>query len=506
MIISKTTFLDYLYCSKNVWLKLHRPELLVHFVLSEFEKHLMEQGNEVESYARNLFPGGVEVVATGEEACRETVRFMTAKVPAIFQATFIVDGFIARNDALVYDAENDRWDLYEVKGTNSVKENGPDHDHIDDLAFQASVLKHSHIEVGKYFLVHLNKEYIRDGELNIRELFVLDDETEKVLERLQTTEEQMRGAKEYLTGETEPIGGCECLYQGRSRHCTTFGHSNPKVPAYSVHDISRIGLSKKKLESLVERGLYDLSDIPEDMSLSDIQWNQVRAHQSGTPTIHRGAIRKELEKLAFPLLFLDYETFAPAIPIFDRYRPYQRIPFQFSLHILKDPGDELTHIEYLNAERTDPSEAVLALLEEHIGERGTIIAWNKSFEIGVNKELAVRFPTHREFIDRINAMFYDLREIFQDQQYVHPAFKGSTSIKKVLPALVPELSYEDLGIKEGGQASDAWWTMVSPATSAQESAKISDDLKKYCERDTYAMYAIWRKLYDLAGNENGPAH
>ena len=151
MLISKTTFLDFLYCPKNVWLKLHKPELAKHFVLSEFEKHLLEQGNEVESYSRNLFPDGIEVVGTGEEACQETVRLMTAKIPTIFQATFIVDGFIARNDALVYDTANNCWDLYEVKGSNSLKENTPEHDHIDDLTFQASLLKRANIPVGRYF-------------------------------------------------------------------------------------------------------------------------------------------------------------------------------------------------------------------------------------------------------------------------------------------------------------------------------------------------------------------
>ena len=494
MFISKTTFLDYLYCPKNVWLKINKPEILKDFELSEFEKHLMEQGNEVESYARNLFPGGIEIVGTGKEACQETVRLMTAKIHAIFQATFIVDDFIARNDALVYDAENDKWDLYEVKGTNSLKENTPDHDHIDDLTFQASILKRANIPVGKYFLVHLNKEYIRSGDLNLKSLFVIEDQTEKVTARLPKIEEQMIAAKEYLTRSEEPRGGCDCVYQGRSRHCATFRHSHPNIPDYSVHDISRIGLSKKKLESFIERGIYNLNDIPEDMDLSEIQWNQVHAHQLSKSTINSKDIDTELRKLAFPLYFLDYETFAPAIPIFDGYHPYQRIPFQLSIHVLIGPDSELTHIEYLHSERSDPTNQIIALLEKHIGSSGTIIAWNKSFEVGVNKELAGRLPDHKAMVDRINSMFYDLREIFQDQHYVHPGFRGGTSIKKVLPAIVPELSYNDLGIQDGGQASDAWWAMVSPATKPKESEKISDDLKKYCGLDTYAMYAIWKHL------------
>lgn len=492
--ISKTTFLDYLYCPKNVWLKINKPDILKDFELSEFEKHLMEQGNEVESYARNLFPGGIEVVRTGEEACQETVRLMTAKIHAIFQATFIVDGFIARNDALVFDSANNRWDLYEVKGTNSLKENTQDHDHIDDLTFQASILKRANVPVGKYFIVHLNKEYVRFGDLNLKALFVIEDQTEKVIARLSKIEEQMIAAKEYLSRKEEPRGGCDCVYQGRSKHCATFKHSNPNIPDYSVHDISRIGLSKKKLESLIERGIYDLNDIPEDMELSDIQWNQVHAHQLNRSSINSKNIAQELMTLPFPLYFLDYETFAPAIPIFDGYHPYQRIPFQLSLHILQEPNGELSHVEYLHSERSDPTSKIVSLLEEHIETTGTVIAWNKSFEIGVNKELAGRSEDHKTSIDRINAMFYDLQDIFKAQHYVHPGFRGGTSIKKVLPAIVPELSYKELGIQDGGQASDAWWAMVSPATKSEESEKISADLKKYCGLDTYAMYAIWKHL------------
>jgi hypothetical protein len=497
MTISKTTFLELLYCPSNIWLKLHKPELLKHFVLSEFEKHLLEQGNEVESYARNLFPGGIEVVGTGEEACHETVRLMTAKVPSIFQATFIVDGFLARNDALVFDAASSCWDLYEVKGTNSIKENGPDHDHIDDLAFQASVLKRAGIPIGKYFLVHLNKEYVRLGELDLNALFVKEDQTEKVLARLPKTEEQMEAAKEYLNSEKEPTGGCDCLYQGRSKHCTTFSHSNPQVPEYSIHDISRIGASKKKLESLVERQIFDLNDIPDDMKLSDIQWNQVRAHRSSVPMISTKDIGEELSHLKFPLYFLDYETFAPAITIFDGYRPYQRIPFQFSLHILKEPSGELSQIEYLHRERTDPSKAVAKLLKESILPGGTIIAWNKSFEAGVNREIGLRLPDYQETFEGFNNMLYDLRDIFQKQHYVHHGFRGSTSIKKVLPAIAPELHYKNLDIQDGGQASDAWWTMVSPTTSPEESIKIGNDLIVYCGFDTNAMYEIWKHLHQL---------
>ena len=498
--ISKTQFLEFLHCPKNIWLKLHRPELLDKFELSEFEKHLIEQGNEVESCARNLFPGGIEVKSTGDDACRETVKLMASKVPTIFQSTFIVDGFIARNDMLSYDQKNNCWDLYEVKGTNTLKEGGPDHDHVDDIAFQVSVLNRAKIKVGKYFLVHLNKEYVRHGALDFKALLTVEDQTDKVNERLPKTEEQMLIAREYLNQETEPVGNCKCLYRSRRNHCTTFKHSNSHVPDYSVHDISRI--SAKKLEFLIENNIVGINDIPDDLELgkqkmTEIQRNQVTAYQRQKPFIDKPAIKEILDSLKFPLYFLDYEAYAPAVPMFDGYGPYKRIPFQFSLHILQSPEATLDHVEYLHNELTDPTEKVAKLLDDHILPGGTTIAWHKTYEEGVNREIGQRIPAYTKSFERINSELYDLEDIFSDQLYIHPDFKGKSSIKKVLPVIRPDLRYTDIEIREGGQAVDAWLDMVSPETSPPAKDKIFSDLKTYCGLDTYAMYAIWKHLFEL---------
>jgi hypothetical protein len=268
--ISKTAFLDFLFCPKNLWFKLHKPELLDKFVLSDYEQHLADEGNEVEAYARNLFPSGVEVKAYGDVACRETAKLMAAKAPAIFQATFIIDGFLARNDVLALDANTNCWHLYEVKGRSTVHETGGGRNHLDDLAFQLSVLKRSKVSVSKCFVIHLNSEYIRVAVLDIEQLFRIEDVTDKVVERLPTVEAQMEVALEYLSRSTEPPQGCECIYRGRSNQCTTFQYSNPHVPAYSVHDLSRIGASKKKLLWLVENKIFDLRDVPaEGIELSE---------------------------------------------------------------------------------------------------------------------------------------------------------------------------------------------------------------------------------------------
>lgn len=495
-LISKSLFLDFLFCAKNAWLKIHRPNLGYLFIPSTFNQSLMEQGREVDAYARNLFPNGFTVPVAGEKAALATTKFLTEKVPAIYQATFMVDGFIAKNDILVFNKKTQKWDLYEVKATNEVKGENKPKNHIDDLTFQTSLLKKSNVPFGRLHIVHMNENYKRRGDLDVKKLFKIEDLTERVLDRLPWVEEQMEAAKEYLGKIDEPKGNCDCIFKGRSQHCETFGYSNPNVPDYSVHDIARIG--GEKLKILVEQEIFKIEDIPNHFEFSsEIQFNQIQVTKRQQPIINKTEIKNALDKLEFPLYFFDYETFSPAIPAFDGFSPYKKIPFQFSLHVLDNPEGKLKHFEYLHNDFSDPSEKVAKLLEKHIGPKGTIIVWNKTFEAGVNKEIAERRPEYKKLMERLNHMLYDLMEIFRDQHYVHHNFQGSTSIKYVLPVLAPYLSYESLSIKEGATASDAWWKMVSETMPDREKKQIATDLKIYCGRDTEAMFEIWKYLFNL---------
>jgi hypothetical protein len=497
ILISKTTFQHFLHCPKDCWLKLHRPELRENFKPSEFEIHLMEQGNEVESYARNLFPGGIEVSTTGEHAVEDTERLMTERISVIFQATFIADGFIVRNDALKWNTETNSWDLYEVKGTNSMKLDQKEHDHITDIAFQISVMRRARVPLGHCYLVHLNKEYIRAGDLDIEALFTIENVTAAVETRVPELEPKMEGARDYLNREVEPAGGCDCVYATRRNHCTMFQYSNPTIPEYSVHDISRI--HKTKLANLVERRVFNLNDVDPDLhKLSEKQTNQVQAHQIQRPIIDAVEIGEILNSLKFPLHFFDYEAYAPAIPAFLGYSPYKFIPFQFSMHILRTPDGSLEHVEFLHEEFSDPSEKVALKLEE-VYTNGSVIVWHESFEkIFINENISRRLPHHAAFFEKFNAAVVDLEKIFLAQHYIHPGFRGRTSLKKVLPVLAPEFSYSALEINEGGQASNEWWRMVAPTTSPEEKRKIAENLKKYCGLDTEALYVIWKHLYNLS--------
>lgn len=495
--ITKTIYLEFLACAKNAWLKQYKPELASKFELSAFEKSLVANGNLVEMWARKLFPAGLLIEKFNEEAVKETARYIESRQSVIFQATFISDKFLARNDVLEYDEQNDCWNLYEIKGTNTLRENGEDRDHIEDAAFQYAVLRDCGMKIGRVSIIHLNKDYVRGDDINIHELFTIDDVTDKIIERELATREKMNNAFAALFQNDEKAVECSCIYYGRSNHCSTFHYSHPEVPEYSIHDLSRIGLSKKKLIDLVDSGILDINDIPDDYKLSDIQRNQVNVHKSQIPIIDNISIKAELDSMNYPLYFLDYETYPPAIPLFKGFKPYQHIPFQFSLHVLNSSDGDLEHHEYLHTDNSDPTKDIISALKETIGPEGNIVVWNKTFEQGRNSEMAERSPEDKEFLVDINSRVYDLMDIFQKQLHVHPGFKGKVSIKKVLPVLAPSLSYQELEIQEGGSAMAAWFEKILNANSEEEKNETAKNLLKYCYLDTYAMYAIWKELLKL---------
>ena len=492
--ISKTDYLLFRECQKNAWLKIHKPEVFYASKLSDFEKAIIETGNEVELEARKLFPAGILIEGRGEEAQIVTENELLRKTAIIFQGAFGRDGFFAATDILEFKPETGEYFLYEVKATTDVDKKS----HYHDLAFQILLLSKFGIKISKAFVIHLNSEYIRQGDVNIHQLFTTTDVTEEVESVKEEVMLQMQDAKKYLLSENEPNGHCDCIYKGRSNHCATFAYSNSDVPTYGVHDISRIGASKAKLQELVDVGIFELKDVPEETikKMTPAQQNQIFAYVKNHILIDRNNIHKELSALNFPLYFLDYETYPSAIPRFDGFSPYQQIPFQYSLYVLDSPEAEPRHFEFLYAQNTDPSLELLKSLQKDIGTSGSIIVWNKKFECKINEELAVRNPDFKVFIEQTNARVYDLMEIFGNQYYVHRDFKGRISIKNVLPVLVPELSYKTLAIQEGGTASQKWNEAVTVA-SREEKEKIITDLKEYCKLDTLAMVKIWEYLVEL---------
>ena len=496
-LISKSHFLQYLECPKDAWFRLHMPEL-PEFEISTSEQGIMDQGNEVEGYAKKLklFAGFAEVATRGGDAQKEIARLMEEQTPAIYQPTFIADGFVIRCDFLVWNAETKKWDLYEVKGTNSLKESGP-RDHLSDLTFQTIVLERARVSVGDTYIVHLNKEYIRGEELDVEQLFIVSNCTLQVKAKMDAVAHEMAKAKKYLTEEGEPKEGCECHLSGRSSQCATVERSHPEIPEYSVHDISRIGASKDKLTELVTNGIYHLEEIDDTSDFTVVQQNQIHTHKTGEEIIDVKEIANILDGYSYPLYFFDYETFAPAVPIFPGYGTYHRIPIQFSLHIIDEKGGALRHVDYVHTENSDPSLPVAKILAETIDPNGTVLAWNVGFERTVTAELAERLPEYRKVLTRICDQMQDLRDVFSKQHYVHKDFRGKSGVGPVMEALLPHMTYDHLPYT-GSDVGYIWWRdIVNDGTTKEDREKKTHLIREYCKQDTFVMVEIWRILNDL---------
>lgn len=471
MQLTKTDFIQYLNCPKSLWLLLNAPEEYPHGEFSVFLQKLTREGYEVERYVRKFF---------------ENAESRTADFQRVFETE---DGLFARADALEFVADG-RTALYEIKSSTSVKTDAA-HNHIKDACFQVICAERGGQQIDTVSLIHLNGEYELAGEIVPEQLLIFEDVTERVREIEAKTAAEMEEALALLREIELDRSGCSCLYKSRSNHCDTFALFNPDVPKLSIYSLPR--LSAKKREELIGNGIFDLLDIPDDYVLTANQMGVMQAAKSGVPIINIKGIRAFLERLSFPLYFLDYETYASAVPLLDRTSPHKHFPVQYSLHVLHEDGT-LEHQEYLERETRLP-DRLLAKLSADIGNEGSILSWHASFEKSQNKEMARLFSSFADFLADLNERMADLEDVFK-ADYVDAHFEGSTSIKKVLPVICPELSYKELEVQDGASAMDAWQKMVS--AKGEESDQIASALLGYCKLDTLAMVEIYRFLIKKA--------
>lgn len=467
--LTKTAYLNYLVCPNEFWLDHHEPESNGG-ELSLEEEHLRQQGYAVERYVKLL-----ERFQPNDDRLVE------------FQRVFQTADLYARSDVVITNKATGVIDIFEIKASSKVKD-----EHYDDVAFQKMVAEDNGFTVGSCSVITLNGDYVRNGDIDPEQLFVINPVDEKVAAMMETTREQAANAIKFL--ETEPVPSLKDICAESKLDCRFVRRHFPDLPDYSIFNISRI--NKTKLSDLLERGIIDILDVPEDFKLSEKQRIHVDVAQSGLPYIDRGRIADRLAQWAYPHHFLDYETFSYAIPQFDGVKPFQQMCFQYSLHTIREPGAAVEHNYFLAKFETDPPRALAASLREHMaGDLGTVFVWYEGFEKARNDEMAVMFPEYGDFFADVNAHTQDLMKIFSDNLYVHAGFKGSSSIKKVLPIIKPELSYKSLDIGDGMTASISWYRAAKWDTLAGvEKEKIFNDLEKYCELDTFAMVEIYREL------------
>jgi hypothetical protein len=466
--LTKSDFLLFCEAPRHLWAKKHG---LLETSLSDFDQHLAEEGNKVEALAQEYLS-----------------RVFLPQIPSdqlLWQQTYSDGPYESRLDGLVFKPKSNSYDLYEIKSSTAV-----DKDIVYDITFQAAILG-KHIKVDHYYVLHLNKEYVRSGELDLSSLFIAEDITDKVRTMLSEVEllreEALRVMQVTNSEEVE-----HCL---SPKECPCPSICHPNLPEFSIYDIPR--LTRVKKLQLIEAGILAAEDIPSSFDLNPKQ--RLVAERAITKKIHinQQAIAAELESIRYPLYFLDYETCISAIPQYDGYHPQQQIVFQYSLHKLEKQGGESFHYEHISLVEGDPTLPLLERLKDDIGNSGTVIVWNKSFEMTMNKEMAKLHPEYTAFLGQLNERIYDLGDIVNLGYYLHPGFKGSWSIKHVLPIMVPELSYKGMVIGKGDQASMAWWNMTFGQVDQREKEQLTEALLRYCELDTLAMVEIYQKFLEI---------
>jgi hypothetical protein len=483
MQLSKSQYMRGLQCPKALWLFKYRPELMAE--PDARRQQLFDTGHRVGELAQQLFPGGVEVAYRAGDypgMIDETTRLIE-QGDVVYEGSYSTDDVFVRADILVRNG--DAWDLYEVKATSSTKAV-----HKPDVAVQWYVIGR-HLPLGRAYLVHLNNRYVRDGALDVQNLFTIDDVTAAVEDGQAAIERNLRQLESVLAGaEPEVPIGTQC---NNPYVCDFRAHCWRDVPYPSVLDLCRLN-GNRKFE-YYHRGIVTYADARKHIDLNAVQSLQVDTALNRTVHVDAGAVGEFLRDVRFPVHFLDFETFQDAIPRFDGQRPYQNIPFQYSLHIVRETG-ELEHREFLADAHEDPRLELAHRLLEDLEAEGTIFAYHQQFELGVIRDLARHCAEHDERLLALTRRFKDLEIPFNKLMYYHPDFNGSFSIKSVLPALFPgdpELDYRNLAIQSGDAAMNVF-PRLREIDDAGEKAAIREALRAYCRLDTLAMVKLWEKL------------
>jgi hypothetical protein len=465
LTLTKSGFLEYRRCPKSFWLKTNRNDEVDWPAPSAFARMLMRQGYAVEDEAKRLVAGWPD--ASGCE----------------FQVSYSAEGLEARADLIRFLPDGD-IDLFEIKSSTSIE----DGDYLDDATFQTIVVERSGARVRGIHIIHVNKDYVRQGPVSPEALLVITDVTAQARSRQAELERQIAEALSFLGEATLDEAGCSCLFLGNpENHCVTFERFNPGIAQPSLYILPRI--ARSRLEKFHAEDRFTLAGVaPEE--LTPRQALVRNAAVGGVPIINAEGIAAFIQRLEWPLHFYDYETFGSAVPIADGHRPHAQMPVQFSLHRLEQSG-ELSHFEYL-ADGPGQQRDLVEALEASVGPVGDAISWNKGFEAACNRRMADLLPDKVEFLHRLNGRTHDLMDPFASD-YVDARFAGSTSIKKVLPVLVPGLAYSATDVHDGTGAMEAWLRLISSEDDV-ERAELRRQLLGYCALDSLAMVEIFRVL------------
>ena len=490
---SKSKYCIFKQCPKASWLQKYKPEVREADAAVEAR---MTKGNEVGDLAMGLFGDYVEVTSYKADGALDlstmialTKQYMNEGRDVICEASFEHNGLYCAVDLL--RKRGNGYAVYEVKSSTH-----PDkYVYLLDVCYQKYVLEKCGVKVDGVYLVTINNEYVFDGTLDIKQLFTITDVSALVDDEIGMVEGDLKRAEEILSLKEEPKIDLSCACSD-PYPCAFWNYCSRHLPTPSVFDLYRIKF--ERAIELYRKGTTSFEEVLlSGTKLNDTMKRQIAfALEDKEPYIDQRGVTAFLDTLSFPLCFLDFETVQPVVPEYVGTRPYQQIPVQYSLHILKSPDRALEHREFLGRSESDPRRELAERLIADIPQDACVVAYNKAFECTRIKELAQCFPDLAEQLLKIAESIKDLLQPFQKGYYYNRAMGGSFSIKSVLPALFPDdpdLDYHNLeGVHNGSEAMELFPRLKD--MPAQERAIAERNLLKYCELDTFAMVKVYQEL------------
>lgn len=492
MNFSKSKYCSLWQCPKMCWLKKYKPEEMK---IDPSVEARFEAGNQVGELAKGLLGEYYDVTTKKADGSldlsamiKKTKKAIALGVKNICEAAFSFGGLYCAVDIL--HKENGGYAIYEVKSSTDVN-----YIYCVDTAYQKYVLQKCGVCVTGVYVVNIDSTYVRQGELEINKLFKITDISQLVQDEEKVVEQNLAYAEKLLANPNEPEFDidmrCTDPYD-----CSFWDYCTKHIPTPSVFDLYRLPF-KDKIASY-KKGIVSFEDLlANGVALKGIKKMQVDYALNDMGTyIDKAKIKEFLDGLTYPLYFLDFETMQQVIPQFDNSKPYQQIPFQYSLHYIESEGGEVKHKEFLAQSGVDPRREIAESLCNNIPDDVCVLAYNKAFECTRIEELAKLFPDLCEHLLKIRTNIKDLLVPFQNGYYYNRAMGGSFSIKSVLPAIFPddpELNYHNLeGVHNGSEAMDIFPKIKD--MPPEEAQKARRNLLEYCKLDTLAMVKVWQEL------------
>ena len=488
MNLSKSKYCRGTQCEKMLWLEKYKPECATPLD----NVVVFTNGNKVGELAKQLFGDRIDIEYNQDltTMIESTAEALKNDKCVITEASFNYNGNFCSVDILVKNGDN--YEIYEVKSSTVLSPI-----YLDDVSYQHFVLTGLGLNVTKTCVVHINKSYVRNGDLDIHQLFKIEDVTETVLEKQEEVKNRIQHINEYMENTEEPEQdintGCFSPYD-----CVFFPYCSRHLTKPNVFDVK--GMTQDKKLDYYHKGVSSFDDLLKEKRLNSKYKEQIEFELYGKEDkVELVKIRDFLKTLTYPLYFLDFESYQTPIPPYDNMSPYEQIPFQYSLHYYEDDKSELKHKEFLADPGEDPRRKLAEALVRDIPENVCVVAYNMLFEKGIIKKLAQIYPDLSEHLMNIHGNFIDLMIPFKNRDYYSKDMKGSFSIKYVLPALFPgdpSLDYHNLeGVHNGAEASATYSSLQDHTLEEQE--EIKKHMLEYCGLDTYAMVKIYKKLKDL---------